>query len=102
MLRRPAASLERRESAVAELPLSGIRVVDLSQVYAGPTCARILCDLGAEVIKVEGLRRIDIVRQFAIFDNDTKDDYWNRSYYFLFRNAGKKSVTLDFQEPRSV
>lgn len=84
------------------LPLEGIRVLDLSQVYAGPTCARILCDLGAEVIKVEGLRRIDISRQFAIFDNDTKDDYWNRSYYFLFRNAGKKSITLDFGEPRSI
>jgi crotonobetainyl-CoA:carnitine CoA-transferase CaiB-like acyl-CoA transferase len=84
------------------LPLKGVRVIDLSQVYAGPTCARILCDLGAEVIKVEGLRRIDISRQFSIFDNDTKDDYWNRAYYFLFRNAGKKSITLDFGEPRSV
>jgi crotonobetainyl-CoA:carnitine CoA-transferase CaiB-like acyl-CoA transferase len=84
------------------LPLSGVRVLDLAQVYAGPTCSRILCDLGAEVIKVEGVRRVDVVRQFAIFDNDTKDDYWNRAYYFLLRNAGKKSITLDFQEPRSV
>ena len=85
-----------------DLPLSGLRVLDLGQVYAGPTCARILCDLGAEVIKIEGLNRIDITRNFAIYDNQTQDDYWNRSHYFLFRNAGKKSLTLDFQEPRSI
>ena len=85
-----------------DLPLAGIRVLDLSHVYAGPTCSRILCDLGAEVIKVEGLHRIDITRNFAIYDNKTQDDYWNRSSYFLYRNAGKKSVTLDFQEPRAV
>ncbi len=87
---------------MAELPLSGIRVLDLSQVYAGPTCSRILCDLGAEVIKVEGLHRIDITRNFVIYDNKTEGDYWNRAHYFLFRNAGKKSLTLDFQEPRAV
>jgi benzylsuccinate CoA-transferase BbsF subunit len=85
-----------------DLPLSGIRVVDLSQVYAGPTCARILCDLGAEVIKVEGLHRIDVTRSLLVCDNETQNDYWNRTHYFLLRNAGKKSLTLDFQEPRSI
>src|SRR3970040_2417506 len=92
----------RPEALMPDLPLSGLRVLDLGQVYAGPTCARILCDLGAEVIKIEGLNRIDITRNFAIYDNQTQDDYWNRSHYFLFRNAGKKSLTLDFQEPRSI
>lgn len=87
---------------MSDLPLSGVRVLDLAQVYAGPTCTRILCDLGAEVIKVEGLHRMDITRNFVIYDNKTQDDYWNRSHYFLFRNAGKKSLTLDFQEPRSI
>ena len=87
---------------MSDLPLAGVRVLDLAQVYAGPTCARILSDLGAEVIKVEGLHRMDITRNFVIYDNKTQDDYWNRSHYFLFRNAGKKSLTLDFQEPRSI
>ena len=84
------------------IPLSGIRALDLSQVYAGPTCARILSDLGADVIKVEGLRRIDITRNFAIADNDTQEDYWNRAGYFLYRNGGKRSLTLDFTDENGV
>ena len=80
------------------LPLSGIRVLDLAQVYAGPTCTRILSDLGADVIKVEGLRRMDITRNFVMPENDSTDDYWNKAGYFLLRNGGKRSLTLDFSE----
>src|SRR3990170_7114692 len=84
------------------LPLAGVRVLDLTQVYAGPTCTRILADLGAEVIKIEGLKRIDITRNFCVGDNDAGDDFWNRMGYFIYRNAGKKSLTLDFNEPQAV
>jgi crotonobetainyl-CoA:carnitine CoA-transferase CaiB-like acyl-CoA transferase len=87
---------------VTALPLAGIRVLDLTQVYAGPTCTRILSDLGADVIKIEGLRRIDITRNFAIADNQSEDDYWNRAGYFLYRNGGKRSLTLDFSDPQAV
>jgi crotonobetainyl-CoA:carnitine CoA-transferase CaiB-like acyl-CoA transferase len=82
-------------------PLDGIRVLDLTQVYAGPTCTRILADLGAEVIKVEGLKRMDITRNFAIADNNSKEDYWNHGGYFPFRNSGKKSLTLDWSDPEA-
>jgi len=84
------------------LPLSGIRVLDLTQVYAGPTCTRILSDLGADVIKLEGLKRMDITRNFVMPENAGKDDYWNRAGYFLLRNGGKRSVTLDFSDPAAV
>jgi len=84
------------------LPLAGLRVLDLTQVYAGPTCTRILADLGAEVIKIEGLRRIDNIRLAVIADNNAEGDFWNRMGYFLFRNAGKRSLTLDFNEPQAV
>ncbi|MEX1195681.1 MAG: CoA transferase [Dehalococcoidia bacterium] len=83
---------------MADLPLSGIRVLDLAQVYAGPTCTRLLSDLGADVIKIEGTKRMDITRNFVMPENNSADDYWNKSGYFLLRNGGKRSLTLDFSE----
>ena len=80
------------------LPLSGVRVLDFAQVYAGPTCTRILSDLGADVIKVEGVRRMDITRNFVMPENVAAEDYWNHSGYFLLRNGGKRSLTLDLGE----
>jgi crotonobetainyl-CoA:carnitine CoA-transferase CaiB-like acyl-CoA transferase len=79
-------------------PLDGIRVLDLAQVYAGPTCTRLLADLGADVIKIEGLKRMDITRNFIMPENAAAEDYWNTSGYFLLRNGGKRSLTLDFSE----
>src|SRR3990172_10061415 len=84
------------------LPRANLRVLALPHVYAGPTCTRILADLGAEVIKIEGLRRIDVSRNFCFPGNDASGDYYNRAATFLYRNAGKKSLTLDFTTPEAV
>jgi CoA:oxalate CoA-transferase len=70
------------------MPLSGIRVVDLTRILAGPFCTQLLADLGAEVIKVEPPGRGDPVRgQGAIKDG--------LSWYYAQFNRNKKSVTLD-------
>ncbi len=70
------------------MPLSGIRVVDLTRILAGPFCTQLLADLGAEVIKVEQPGRGDPVRgQGAIKDG--------LSWYFAQFNRNKKSITLD-------
>ena len=72
-------------------PLKGLRVFDLTRVLAGPTCAQMLGDLGAEVIKIERPGAGDDTRGFAPpFMPGTKE-----SAYFVGVNRNKMSVTLD-------
>src|SRR3990170_7264750 len=81
-------------------PLTGIRVMDLTQVFAGPTCTRILADLGAEVIRMEAPSRLDVVRNILHVDNDGQQLPWERAVYFTIRNAGKKEIVVDLNQPR--
>jgi crotonobetainyl-CoA:carnitine CoA-transferase CaiB-like acyl-CoA transferase len=73
-----------------EGPLSGIRVVDLTRALAGPFCTALLGDLGAEVIKVEGLPQGDPTRNWPPFDG-------SRSLYYLSTNRNKRSLALDLR-----
>lgn len=77
---------------MADSALSGIRVIDLSQGIAGPYCARLLGDLGAEVVKVEPPDG-DFTRRLGPFPGDTPDP--DKSGLFIHLNGNKKSVTLD-------
>jgi len=81
-------------------PLEGVRVLDLTQVFAGPTCTRILADLGAEVIRMEAPSRLDVTRSLLHVDNEGQDLPWERALYFTIRNAGKKEVVVDLNQPR--
>lgn len=75
--------------------LSGLRVLDLSRILAGPWCAQVLGDLGAEVIKVERPGSGDDTRGWGppfLSDDDGVGD----AAYFLCANRNKKSVTIDF------
>lgn len=75
----------------ASLPLAGVRVLDLSRVLAGPMCAMVLGDLGAEVIKVEHPRRGDDTRDWGRRVGRTETAYFNSV------NRNKRSVALDLQ-----
>jgi crotonobetainyl-CoA:carnitine CoA-transferase CaiB-like acyl-CoA transferase len=74
--------------------LEGVRVVDLTQMLAGPYCTMILADLGADVIKVEPLRG-DMVRELGPFADD--DDVHLFGGYFQSVNRNKRSIALDLK-----
>ncbi len=74
-----------------DLPLEGLRVIDLTQDFAGPFCTMILSDLGAEVIKIEKPDGGDETRAWGPPFID------GISYYFMSLNRGKKSVVLDLK-----
>jgi len=84
---------------MAALPLSGIRVLDISQVMAGPFCCMLLGDMGADVIKIEPPRTGDSTRHSMGFRLKGED-----SPGFLALNRNKRSITLDLKadEDREV
>jgi CoA:oxalate CoA-transferase len=71
-------------------PLSGITVVDLSRILAGPYCTMLMAELGARVIKVEPPKTGDDAREYGPFVNQ-------RSTYFASINRGKESIALDLK-----
>lgn len=80
-----------RATGADELPLAGIRVLDLSRVLAGPWAAMTLGDLGAEVIKVEAPGKGDDTRAW------TPPEVGGISTYYLGANRNKKSIAIDLK-----
>ena len=78
---------------MTDLALSGLRILDLSRVLAGPWCTQMLGDLGAEVIKVEQPSKGDDTRGWGPPWHGDGDE--QLSAYFLSANRGKQSVTID-------
>jgi len=82
-------------------PLTGIRVLDLTRVLAGPFATQMLADLGAEVIKIERPKTGDDTRTWGPpFLHDRAQRPTRDSTYFLCCNRGKKSVTVDLSRPQ--
>ncbi len=88
------------------LPLAGLRVLDLSYVFAAPYMASLMAGMGAEVIKVEAPHRLDQTRRSfgPYLNNKLISDAWNRSGCFHQLNSGKKSLSLDLgsEEGRDI
>ena len=83
--------------------LSGIRVLDLSRVLAGPLCTQILADLGAEVIKVERPGSGDDTRTWGPpWLQDSSGKQTNEASYYLCTNRGKRSITVDITTPEGL
>jgi crotonobetainyl-CoA:carnitine CoA-transferase CaiB-like acyl-CoA transferase len=80
------------------LPLDGLKIVDLTRVLAGPFCAMLLGDMGADVIKIEEPHEGDDARMWGPFVGADKE--W--SAYFLGVNRSKRSLTLDLKSPEGA
>jgi CoA:oxalate CoA-transferase len=78
-------------------PLEGVRVLDLTNVLAGPFCAYQLALMGAELIKVEEPGTGDLSRQLGA---DAELNKAGMGTYFLAQNAGKRSITLNLKSAR--
>jgi crotonobetainyl-CoA:carnitine CoA-transferase CaiB-like acyl-CoA transferase len=75
---------------VVELPLSGIRVVDLTRILSGPFCTMMLADMGADVVKVEGPGDGDPIRNIGAVAGGV-------SWYFAAFNRNKRSIIVDLR-----
>ncbi|MFA5056045.1 MAG: CoA transferase [Dehalococcoidia bacterium] len=100
-------------SSKRRLALGGVRVIDLSQVFAGPYATKLLADMGAEVIRIEcaarsgrggSLPRMKPGGDFgASFPGgDTGEHSYNRFAYYNEVNRNKYAITIDLSKPRGV
>lgn len=91
------------ERDLADGPLGGLRVLDLTRVWAGPLATRVLGDLGADVIMIEapwargpvGIDQSSVVATHYYPDDDPGDEHWNRIGFINKYAINKRSVALD-------
>jgi len=92
----------RKQSAKAErngLPLAGLRVLDLTAWWAGPSASHLLATFGAEVIHVESTTRPDGMRMVGGMLAQHYSNWWESSAFFLHANSNKLGITIDLSKP---
>src|ERR1041385_9230017 len=89
--------MKHSDATMATAPLSGIRILDLSRVLAGPLAAMTLGDLGADVIKIERPISGDETRGWGPPFDDRGE-----SAYYLSLNRNKLSAALDLDSPHDI
>ncbi|KLO32734.1 cag pathogenicity island protein [Mycobacterium nebraskense] len=85
--------------STVSLPLAGIRVIDATAWWAGPSSSHILAALGADVIHLESIQHPDGARMTAAAFID-QPNWWERSAMFLATNTNKKGLTLDLSSEK--
>ncbi len=86
--------------AADRLPLEGLRILDMTAWWAGPSATHMLACLGAEVIHVESTTRPDGMRMVGGMLAAHYPDWWEASPFFLAANGNKKAITLDLASER--
>ena len=91
-----------RPASNPDLPLSGIRILDMTAWWAGPSATHLLATLGAEVIHVESTGRPDGMRLVGGMLAAHYEDWWETSAHYLAANSNKLDITLDLTKPEGI
>jgi len=84
-----------QDGSKEKLPLEGMRILDLTAWWAGPSAAHFLAVFGAEVIHVESTARPDGMRMVGGMFSQHYDEWWEASGFFLHANSNKLGITVD-------
>jgi len=84
------------------LPLDGLRVLDFTAWWAGPSSAQMLASLGADVVHVEAIQRLDDMRMTGGAFLGQQERWWEYSFFYLAANTNKRGLTLNLQDPRGL
>ena len=76
-------------------PLEGIRIVEMGQLIAIPSAMKWMADMGAQVIRLESVQRLESYRTDSLYHNDVDGEFWNRGANFYEQNRNKLGLTLD-------
>ena len=85
-------------------PLEGVRIVEMGQLIAIPSAMKWMADMGAQVIRLESVQRLESYRTDSLYHNDVDGEFWNRGANFYEQNRNKLGLTLDLsrEEGRAV
>ncbi len=100
--KRRARGIAPSAAADLPLPLEGIRVLDATAWWAGPSATQMLATLGADVIHLEAAQRPDGMRMVGGAFMATKADWWEYSGIFLGANLNKRGLTLNLADGRGL
>ena len=85
-----------------QLPLAGIKIVDATAWWAGPIATQMLAMLGADVIHIESIQRIDGSRSVGGTFADQNENWWERSFIYASANSNKRGLTVDLGQPAGI
>jgi crotonobetainyl-CoA:carnitine CoA-transferase CaiB-like acyl-CoA transferase len=84
------------------LPLEGLRVLDLTAWWAGPSATHLLASLGADVVHVESVSRPDGLRMIGGMMRAHYPQWWDAAPHFQHTNSNKRGITLDLTKPKGL
>ena len=83
-------------------PLEGVRIIEMGQLIAIPFAMKMLADMGAQVIRLESVARLESYRSDSVYQNDISGEFWNKGANFYEQNRNKLGVTLDLSKPEGL